>query len=85
MNLYHECTNSNKSLNNKSIPFFHFESLHFSEAEKTAITTALQTLQTSLPEKLASLTAEERQQYGSIVKCFYIFKHRVFVMLLHHF
>lgn len=48
------------------MPFLNFESRHFSEAEKTAITTTLQTLQTALAGKLATLTPEERQQYGSI-------------------
>jgi len=48
------------------MPFLNFESRHFSEAEKTAISTALQDLQTTLSGKLATLTSEERQQYGSI-------------------
>jgi len=48
------------------MPFLNFESRHFSEAEKTAISTALQDLQTNLSGKLATLTSEERQQYGSI-------------------
>ena len=48
------------------MPFLNFESRHFTAAEKTAISTALQTLQTALSQKLATLTPEERQQYGSV-------------------
>lgn len=48
------------------MPFLNFETRHFSEAEKTTITDALQVLQTALFPKLAILTSEERQQYGSI-------------------
>lgn len=48
------------------MPFLNFESRHFSETEKTEITTALQGLQTALAGKAATLTQEERQQYGSI-------------------
>ena len=48
------------------MPLLNFESRHFSEAEKTAISAALQDLQTALSGKLATLTPEERQQYGSI-------------------
>jgi hypothetical protein len=48
------------------MPFLNFESRHFSEAEITAVNDALQNLHTTLAGKLASLTPEERQQYGSI-------------------
>lgn len=48
------------------MPFLNFESRHFTTAEKTAITAAMQTLQTALSPKLATLTPEERQQYGSV-------------------
>ena len=48
------------------MPFLNFESRHFTAAEKTAITTALQSLQTALTPKLATLSPEERQQYGSV-------------------
>lgn len=48
------------------MPFLNFESRHFSEAEKTAISTALQDLQTALSGKVATLTPEERQQFGSV-------------------
>lgn len=48
------------------MPFLNFESRHFSQAEEADIKAAMQTLQTLLSGKLATLTAEERQQYGSI-------------------
>lgn len=48
------------------MPFLNFESRHFSEAEIAAVNDALQNLHTALAGKLASLTPEERQQYGSI-------------------
>ncbi|WP_144282067.1 hypothetical protein [Chryseobacterium echinoideorum] len=38
------------------MPFLNFESRHFSEAEKAAISTALQDLQTALSGKVATLT-----------------------------
>lgn len=40
--------------------FLNFESRHFSEVEKTAISTALQNLQTALAGKVATLTPDER-------------------------
>lgn len=48
------------------MPFLNFESRHFSEAEKADIRAALEVVQTLLTDKLASLSPEERQQYGSI-------------------
>lgn len=48
------------------MPFLNQDSRHFSDAEKTAVSTALATLQTALMPKLANLTPEERQQYGSV-------------------
>jgi len=48
------------------MPFLNFESRHFSEAEETAINDLIQQLQGALSGKLATLTPEERQQYGSI-------------------
>ena len=51
---------------NNNMPFLNFENRHFSETEKNDITAAMQTLQNLLSGKLATLTAEERQQYGSI-------------------
>lgn len=41
------------------MPFLNFESRHFSDAEKAAISTALQDLQTALAGKIATLTPEE--------------------------
>lgn len=48
------------------MPFLNFETRHFSKEEKAEINTALQTLQSVLSGKVATLTPEERQQYGSI-------------------
>lgn len=48
------------------MPFLNFESRHFSPTEETEIRTALQNLQNLLNNKLATLSADERQQYGSI-------------------
>lgn len=48
------------------MPFLNFDSRHLSEAEKTAIQNALQVLETALAPKLANLSAQERQQYGSV-------------------
>lgn len=48
------------------MPFLNFESRHFSDTEKADITAAVQALQTLLTPKLATLTPEERQQYGSV-------------------
>ena len=48
------------------MPFLNQESRHFTTEEITAIQNALNTLQTALTPKLANLTADERQQYGSI-------------------
>lgn len=48
------------------MPFLNQESRHFTTEETTAIQNALNTLQTALTPKLANLTADERQQYGSI-------------------
>lgn len=48
------------------MPFLDFENRHFTEAEQTAIQNALQTLEAAFRPKLASLNAQERQQYGSV-------------------
>lgn len=48
------------------MPFTNFDSRHFTEAEKTAVRNALQTLSTAVTPKLANLTPDERKQYGSI-------------------
>jgi patatin-like phospholipase/acyl hydrolase len=48
------------------MPFLNQENRHFTDAEKTSIQAALTALTTALTPKLANLTAEERQQYGSV-------------------
>ncbi len=48
------------------MPFTNFDSRHFTPAEKTAVNTALTSLETALQPKTANLSAEERQQYGSV-------------------
>lgn len=48
------------------MPFTNFDNRHFSAAEKTAINTALATLETALTNKTANLSPEERQQFGSV-------------------
>lgn len=46
--------------------FTNFDSRHFSAAEKTTINTAVTALETALTPKMANLSPEERQQYGSV-------------------
>jgi hypothetical protein len=48
------------------MPFTNFDSRHFSDTEKTAVTTALASLELAVATKLANLTSSERQQYGSV-------------------
>ena len=48
------------------MPFTNFDSRHFSATEKTAVNTAITALENALTNKLANLTPEERQQYGSV-------------------
>ena len=48
------------------MPFLNQDSRHFTDAEKTSIKDALNTLVEALQPKLASLTAEERQRFGSV-------------------
>lgn len=48
------------------MPFTNFDSRHFTAAEKTSINTTVASLESSLSLKLANLTAQERQQYGSV-------------------
>lgn len=48
------------------MPFTNFNSRHFSETEKTDVNNALANIETALVNKLANLTPEERQQYGSV-------------------
>ena len=49
-----------------NMPFDNLSNKHFSAAEKTAITNALNALDTAFAGKLATLTPEERNQYGSV-------------------
>lgn len=46
--------------------FNNLDNRHFSATEKTAINTVLANLELSLADKLANLSAVERQQYGSV-------------------
>lgn len=46
--------------------FTNFDSRHFDDAEKVAVNTALASLELAVSEKLANLSAAERQQYGSV-------------------
>ena len=46
--------------------FTNFDSRHFSAAEKTAVNTALVSIELAFSEKLANLSPSERQQYGSV-------------------
>ena len=48
------------------MPFTNFDSRHFSDTEKSAVTNALASLELAFSTKLANLTASERQQYGSV-------------------
>lgn len=48
------------------MPFTNFDNRHFSANEKTAVNTAITSLETALAAKLANLTPQERQQYGSV-------------------
>ena len=46
--------------------FTNFDSRHFDDTEKTAVNTALASLELAVSSKLANLSAAERQQYGSV-------------------
>lgn len=46
--------------------FTNFDSRHFSDAEKTAVNATLASLELVFSEKVANLSANERQQYGSV-------------------
>ena len=46
--------------------FTNFDSRHFDNTEKTAVNTALASLELAFSEKVANLSATERQQYGSV-------------------
>ncbi|UPT71462.1 MAG: hypothetical protein M0D53_03535 [Flavobacterium sp. JAD_PAG50586_2] len=48
------------------MPFNNMDSRHFSATEKNAVLAALTALETALAGKLANLSPEERQQYGSV-------------------
>lgn len=48
------------------MPFTNFDSRHFAAADKTAVNTALNSLETALANKVANLDASERIQYGSV-------------------
>ena len=48
------------------MPFTNFDSRHFTTAEQTALTDALNSLEAALTGKLANLSGEERRQYGSV-------------------
>lgn len=48
------------------MPFTNFDSRHFSAAEKTTINNAVAALEAAFAPKLANLSSDERQQYGSV-------------------
>jgi protein tyrosine/serine phosphatase len=48
------------------MPFTNLDNRHFNAAEKLAVKTALTALESAVTTKLANLTAEERQKYGSV-------------------
>ncbi len=50
------------------MPFVNLNDKHFTETEKTAIESAVQTLENLLKPKLATLTPEERSTYGSVAE-----------------
>ena len=50
------------------MPFVNLNDKHYTEAEKTAVLSALDTLENLLGPKLSSLTPEERITYGSVAE-----------------
>jgi hypothetical protein len=48
------------------MPFENLNNNHYTAAEKTAVQSALSSLETTLSPKYRNLTAEERKKYGSI-------------------
>lgn len=48
------------------MPFTNLDNRHFSAAEKTDVTKAIDDLDAAIKDKLANLSAEERQRYGSV-------------------
>ena len=48
------------------MPFTNLDNRHFSAAEKTDVNKAINDLEIAVADKLANLSAEERQKYGSV-------------------
>ena len=48
------------------MPFDNLNNVHFDATEKAAVAAALNALEAAFAGKLANLTAEERQKYGSV-------------------
>jgi hypothetical protein len=48
------------------MPFNNFDSRHFSTTEKATVTSAITAIENALVTKLANLTPQERQQFGSV-------------------
>lgn len=46
--------------------FTNFDNRHFDDTEKLAVNTALASIELAFSEKVANLSATERQQYGSV-------------------
>ena len=48
------------------MPFTNLSSRHFIDTDKAAVNTAIVSLEAAVSDKLANLTTEERQRYGSV-------------------
>lgn len=48
------------------MPFTNLDNRHFDDTEKTAVNRAITDLEAAMTNKLANLSAEERQKYGSV-------------------
>lgn len=48
------------------MPFTNLDNRHFDAAAKAAVNSTIDDLEVALTDKLANLTAEERQRYGSV-------------------
>lgn len=48
------------------MPLENLNGLHYTVAEKTAVTTALTSIENSLTAKFKNLSPEERTKYGSV-------------------
>ena len=48
------------------MPFTNFDRRHFATTEKPAVNNAVTAIETALATKFATVSAEERQQYGSV-------------------